>query len=338
MDKPSAERIFNISGEKEFSELALEVFRFQAAENPVYAAYLSHLGIDSSAVADSRDIPFLPIEFFREHRVISGKLSGQSQDPSGSGDSAVFGSSATTSARSSKHYVSDLSIYRQSFTRGFKLFYGDPKDYCILALLPSYLERQNSSLVYMVKQLIDLSGHAEAGFYLDELDELVSKLEKLEQSGQKTLLIGVSFALLDMAEQQAMQLRHTIVMETGGMKGRRREMTREELHKILKDAFGVPAIHSEYGMTELLSQAWSKGKGIFHAPPWMKVLLRDPYDPLNLLTRKSSGGINLIDLANLNSCSFIATRDIGRLEPGGGFRVLGRFDNSDIRGCNLMVE
>lgn len=325
---PSADRIFAISDEKEFRALAMEIFHYQSSENPVYGEYLKLLGKNPSAIESPGEIPFLPVEFFREHRVLTGRRKPE----------VVFESSGTTSSQASKHYVCDAGLYRKSFTRGFELFYGRPEDYCILALLPSYLERKHSSLVFMADKLIRLSGHPGSGFYLDDTEKLVKQIEKLESSGQATLLLGVSFALAGLAEKHPMKLRHTIVIETGGMKGRRKEMTREELHGLLKQGFGIQSVHSEYGMTELLSQAWSKSDGVFHCPPWMKVMIRDPYDPLSSMTRESSGGINIIDLANLHSCSFIATRDIGRFSPDGGFRVLGRFDDSDIRGCNLIME
>lgn len=328
MGMPETKRIFEISNDREFDELAMEIFRYQSTANPVYAEYLKLLGKAPSSINSHDEIPFLPVEFFRKHKVLSG----------GKEPEVVFESSGTTSSESSKHFIHDLNLYRESFTRGFRRFYGDPRDYCILALLPSYLERQNSSLVYMADELIGQSGHPESGFYLDNLGELVLKLESLEAAGQKSMLLGVSFALADLAENHPVKLKNTIVMETGGMKGRRQEMTREELHDLLKTGLGIQYVHSEYGMTELLSQAYSKAEGIFHCPPWMKILIRDPYDPLSPMLRDSSGGINIIDLANIHSCSFISTQDIGRLTSDGGFRVLGRFDNSDIRGCNLMIE
>jgi len=324
----SSNRIFGISNDEQFQELALEVFQYQAAENPVYKAYLSHLGILPGSVGTKEEIPFLPIEFFKKHRVVTGNL----------GQDMIFESSGTTGEDTSKHYVCDLELYRRSLTAAFRLFYGDPGKYCILALLPSYLERKHSSLVYMARELINLSGHTGSGFYLDDLKDLVRQLETLENEQQPTLLLGVSFALLDLAENFPLDLRNTIVMETGGMKGRREELTRHELHERLCLAFKVGAIHSEYGMTELLSQAYSNKDGAFHTPPWMKVVISDPYDPLSMMPPDRSGGINIIDLANLHSCSFIATQDIGKIIPGGGFEVLGRFDNSDIRGCNLMLE
>lgn len=338
MGLPDIDRIFSICSDEEFNRLALEVFRYQAAGNPVYTRYLELIGRDPDTVKLPEDIPFMPIEFFREHRVLTDLPESVKDRPGPEGDFKVFESSGTTSERASRHYVADTGIYRESFTRGFKMFYGEPTDYTILALLPSYLERENSSLVYMAEHLIRLSGQRDSGFYLDNLDELNARLQQLEKDGRKTLLLGVSFALADLAENYPVKLQHTTVMETGGMKGRRIEMTREELHGLLTHGFGVSDVHSEYGMTELLSQAYSSGNGIFFTPPWMKIYLRDPYDPFSSIERNSSGGINIIDLANLHSCSFIATQDIGRYTSNGGFTVLGRFDNSEIRGCNLMVE
>jgi hypothetical protein len=327
MKMSNKDRIFGISGEDEFLCLAMEVFRYQASENPIYKRYLRMLGKSPEAIREPEEIPFLPAEFFREHRVITGK--GEPE--------LVFESSGTTSIRTSRHYVLDGSVYMESYTRGFGLFFGPPSDYCILALMPSYSKRIHSSLVYMAEGLIRQSGHPKSGFYLDRPRELLKCIRELEGSGQSYLLLGVSFALADLAESHPLKLEHAIVVETGGMKGRRREMTREELHGLLKNGFGVSSVCSEYGMTELLSQAWSNGEGIFHCPPWMRIMIRDPYDPLSPLLSESSGGINIIDLANIRSCSFIATQDIGRLAPDGGFEVLGRFDSSDIRGCNLMV-
>ena len=322
------DRIFNIGNDEQFLELALEVFRFQAAENPVYKAYLNHLGILPANVQSLEEIPFLPIEFFKKHRVVTGDL----------GHEVIFESSGTSGENPSKHFVRNLELYRRSFTSTFKLFYGDTSQYCILALLPSYLERQNSSLVYMANELINLSGHPGSNFYLDDHKSLISQLKMLEKENQPTLLIGVSFALLELAENSLAYLTNTIVMETGGMKGRREEMTRQELHERLCLGFKLGAIHSEYGMTELLTQAYSKENGVFKTPPWMKVLIRDPFDPFGQMPMDKSGGINIIDLANLYSCAFISTQDIGKQVPEGGFEVLGRFDNSDIRGCNLMLE
>ena len=328
MNTISAERIFSIGSSTEFEELALEIFRFQSRHNPVYRRYLELMKTLPEKVLEITSIPFLPVEFFRTHTILSGNRKPE----------VVFESSGTTRVDKSKHFVADTSLYRESFARGFRLFYGNPEDYCILALLPSYIDRTDSSLVYMAEHLIRESGHPGSGFYLDDYAGLADRIKKLEIMGQKCLLLGVSFALLDLADQYPIPLEHTIVVETGGMKGRREEITRHELHTRLRDSFGLEQIHSEYGMTELLSQAWSKRDGIFHSPPWMKVLLRDPYDPMTVGYSGRSGGINIIDLANIHSCSFLATQDIGKITADRGFEVLGRFDLSELRGCNLMLE
>jgi hypothetical protein len=237
----------------------------------------------------------------------------------------------------SKHLVTDVSIYEESYRKGFSQFYGNIEDYVVLALLPSYLEREGSSLIHMVDDLIQLSNHPESGFYLHNYDELIEKIIQLDQSGQNIILIGVTYALLDLVEKRSFQLENTIIMETGGMKGKRKEMIREELHYQLCQGFGVKTIHSEYGMTELLSQAYSLGDGVFECPSWMQILVRDTEDALTYVREGKTGGINVIDLTNINSCSFIATQDLGKIYPNGSFEVLGRFDHSDIRGCNLMV-
>ncbi|RZN84202.1 MAG: acyl transferase [Winogradskyella sp.] len=321
------DRIFNISSEKEFKDLALDVFKFQFENNPVYRSFCDLLFKHPSDIKAIEDIPFLPIQFFKSHQVLSSKTTIEK----------TFSSSGTTGSITSKHYVTNLDIYKQSFRKGFKHFYGNIEDYVVLALLPSYLEREGSSLIYMADNLITSSKHSESDFYLDNLQELTNTLKALEQRKQKTLLLGVSFALLDLVEQFSFDLEHTIVMETGGMKGRRKELIRAELHDTLKKGFGVNEIHSEYGMTELLSQAYSKGNGIFKCPPWMKTLTRDTENALSIQKKNKSGGINVIDLANINSCSFIATQDLGKVYSDNTFEVIGRFDNSDIRGCNLMV-
>ncbi len=321
-------RIFNIQSEEEFRQIALEVFQFQAVNNPVYAKYISLLNVDIPRVDKIDKIPFLPIEFFKSHQVISSNQEIQ----------AIFTSSGTTGNLTSRHYVSDLDIYQDSFTKGFEAFYGAVKDYCILALLPSYLEREGSSLIYMMEKLIKDSKHPKSGFYLNNHEELIANLKELKSQNQKILLLGVSFALLELAENHQLDLSHVIVMETGGMKGRRKEMTREELHTILTSRLGVKKIHSEYGMTELLSQGYSKGDSLFETPSWMKVLIRDAYDPFSYEKTERSGGVNIIDLANLNSCAFIETQDLGKIHPNGKFEILGRFDNSDIRGCNLLLS
>lgn len=319
--------IFNIKTKQEFEKTALDIFKFQFKNNKTYRSFCDLLYKHPSDVNTMQDIPFLPIQFFKSHNILSSKNTIET----------TFTSSGTTGSIISKHHVTDLKIYEQSFTKGFQQFYGNIEDYVVLALLPSYLERKGSSLVYMVNKLIMQSKHPESGFYLDNISELHDTLTILDADGKKVLLIGVSFALLDLVEAYRFNLKHTIVMETGGMKGRRKELIREELHELLKKGFGVDTVHSEYGMTELLSQAYSKENGIFNCPNWMHILTRDTEDALSLLPQGKTGGINIIDLANVNSCSFIATQDLGRLHADNSFEVIGRFDNSDIRGCNLMV-
>ncbi|HEY0898732.1 MAG TPA: acyl transferase [Sphingobacteriaceae bacterium] len=323
-----ADQIFSISNPSEFEARALQIFRIQARQCPIYRQFIENLNREPSKIQKLDDIPFLPIEFFKSHEIISGP---ENVD-------IVFSSSGTTGMATSKHYVTDVSLYERSFMEGFKYFYGDIQDYTILALLPSYLEREGSSLIYMVDSLIHESGNPESGYFLYDHDALFAALEQQKLEGRKTLLIGVTYALLDFIEKYRMDFPQLIIMETGGMKGKRPEMLREELHHQLKEGFGVTAIHSEYGMTELLSQAYSKGEGIFACPPWMKVMIRDTNDPLTTLPHGRTGGLNIIDLANLNSCSFIATQDLGKTLTDGTFEVLGRFDNSDIRGCNLLVQ
>ena len=321
------QQVFNIKNEQQFDQIALQVFHQQAENCAVYKEFIKGLNINIAQIFSLDKVPFLPIEFFKIHEVIS------SGDPAG----VVFTSSGTTGTITSRHYVTDINWYVQSFRTAFNLFYGDIKKYCILALLPSYLEREGSSLVYMADDLIRQSADPESGFYLDDHDRLFNRLIKLQKAGKPTILVGVTFALLDFIENYAINFPELIVMETGGMKGRRKEMIREELHGQLCKGFGVSAIHSEYGMTELLSQAYSYGNGIFNYPAWMKIIIRDPNDPMTVLHDKA-GGINIIDLANFNSCSFIATQDLGKVYKDGSFEVLGRFDNSDIRGCNLLVS
>lgn len=318
-----ADRIFSA---KDPMALAPELFRFQYGQNAIYRAYVDALKVNPAAVQRLEQVPFLPIRFFKTHPVVCGEFEPE----------AVFESSGTTQTQNSRHLVKDTGIYTRSFTDAFRRFYGPVEDFVVLGLLPSYLERQHSSLVFMVKEMIARSRHPESGFYLYDHDKLAGTLLALEARRQPVLLIGVTFALLDFAEAFRLGLDHTIVMETGGMKGRREEWTREELHAFLMERLGVPAIHAEYGMTELLSQAYSKGRGRFHCPPWMKVLLRDENDPFDLTA--SSGVINVVDLANIHSCAFIATDDIGRLQADGSFEVLGRLDHSALRGCSLMVS
>ncbi|TYA53018.1 LuxE/PaaK family acyltransferase [Formosa maritima] len=319
--------IFNIRSEEEFEAIALNIFNFQFEHNTVYRSFCDLLYKNPCDIKVIKDIPFLPIQFFKSHQILSTKHSIQK----------TFSSSGTTGNTTSKHHVTNLKIYEASFNKGFKQFYGNIEDYTILALLPSYLERDDSSLIYMVDSLIKQSGKPKSGFYLDNLSELNDTVIQLDQSGEKVLLIGVSFALLDLIEAHQFQLNNTIVMETGGMKGRRKELIREELHTKLKNGFGVSNIHSEYGMTELLSQAYSKGNGVFDCSSTMKVFTRDTEDALTILNQNKTGGINIIDLANVNSCSFIATQDLGHVNNNGTFEIIGRFDNSDIRGCNLMA-
>lgn len=319
--------IFNIRSEIEFNEMTLKVFKHQFENNKVYRSFCDLLYKHPSEVKKVEDIPFLPIQFFKSHDIISSIKEVE----------ATFTSSGTTGQKNSKHLITDLSLYQESFTKAFEGFYGKIEDYVVLALLPSYLERDGSSLIHMVNHMIKSSKSSKSGFYLNNLEALKNTLQSLELQKQKTLLIGVSFALLDFVEKYNMQLSNAIIMETGGMKGRRKELIRNELHSKLKAGFGVKKIHSEYGMTELLSQAYSKGNGVFETPPWMKVLTRDPEDALSIQEQGKTGGINIIDLANINSCSFIATQDLGKVHANGSFEVLGRFDQSDIRGCNLMV-
>jgi len=323
-----AETIFTIRNDQDFEKAALRVFHHQYINCKVYQQFCNLLGVTKSSVKSSKQIPFLPIQFFKQEKVLSSSSRVQQ----------IFTSSGTTGSTPSKHYVTNLDIYETSFKKGFEYFYGDISTYTILALLPSYLERDGSSLVYMADILIKKSNQPESGFYLDDTKKLVATLQQLIKQGKKVLLIGVSFALLDLIENHDIPLTDAIiVMETGGMKGKRKEMIRHELHNILKNGFRTSKIHSEYGMTELLSQAYSIGDGIFNCPPWMRVSVRDPEDALTSIGIGKTGGINIIDLANLHSCSFIATQDLGKTYHNRSFEVLGRFDHSDIRGCNLMM-
>ncbi|MBM3419673.1 MAG: acyl--CoA ligase [Bacteroidetes bacterium] len=311
-----------------FEPLALSVFRYQSEFNPVYSRFVDLLGIDRDRVECIEEIPFIPAGFFRRHRIVTGEGTVQ----------AVFTSSGTTGAEPSCHHVTSVSLYEESLMRGFRLFYGEPSEYVIFALLPSYLERSGSSLIHMAGKLIDETGHPLSGFYLNQYEELLGNIVNARKSGRKIILLGITWALLNLAEKYSPDLSDVIVMETGGMKGMRRELVREELHGILCRAFGTRAVHSEYGMTEMLSQAYSEGEGLFQSPPWMKVLAGDVNDPADLaINPGASGTLNVIDLANFWSCSFIATSDLCRLHSGGTFEVTGRYDNSDIRGCNLML-
>lgn len=321
------EQVFSITDAADFTTAALNVYCFQYYNNAIYRQFCNLLKQTPQTVTEVDHIPFLPISFFKTHAVTCGSFEPQ----------VVFESSGTTGMVPSRHLVKKEALYQKSFQKGFETFYGQPEQYCILALLPSYLERGASSLVYMADHLMQSSNHPSNGFYLYDFEKLAQTLADLEAKGQKTLLIGVTYALLDFAEQHPMPLKHTIVMETGGMKGRRKELLRTEVHAQLKKAFALDAIHSEYGMTELLSQAYAKEEGLFFTPPWMRVLLREEDDPLSLQLGSRNGGINIMDLANIYSCAFIATEDSGRYAPGGGFTVMGRFDHAEVRGCSLMA-
>jgi phenylacetate-coenzyme A ligase PaaK-like adenylate-forming protein len=319
--------IFQIKTSKQFEEQTLSVFQYQSQNNGVYKEYIDFLGTDVSKIKKIEQIPFLPVEFFKSRKVICGNEDFE----------VMFTSSGTTGMDFSRHFVKNTELYKESFRRGFELFYGRISDFCILALLPSYLERTGSSLVYMTEDLIRESRNSDSGFYLYDFEKLYEKLLILEKLKQKILLLGVSFALQDFFEKYPMNLKSTIIMETGGMKGRKKETVRSELHDFLKSAAGVSSVHSEYGMTELLSQAYSCGNGRFFCPPWMRVFVRDAYDPFDFVLPGKSGGLNVVDLANFNSCSFIETKDLAVTNDDGSFEILGRFDSSDIRGCNLLA-
>lgn len=321
-------RLFSVSDKASFEALCIEIFNYQVRNNEVYGRFVANLGIDIPSIKEPKDIPYLPIEFFKSRQIVCGNSPAE----------AIFTSSGTSGMVQSQHLVTDVSIYIDSYRKAFELFYGDIKNYALLALLPSYQEREGSSLIYMVDDLIKLSMHEKSGYFLYDHQSLKNTLEDLRKSETPTILIGVTYALLDFVESYQIEFPELIVMETGGMKGKRKEILREELHELLCTGFGVKSIHSEYGMTELLSQAYSKGNGIFNAPSWMKVTVRDTNDPLSLLDHEQTGGINITDFANINSCSFIATQDLGRTFSNGSFEILGRFDNSDIRGCNLLVQ
>ncbi|MEJ5992790.1 acyl transferase [Pedobacter sp. Du54] len=322
------EHFFNLKDDAAFEKAALATFYHQAKNCKVYNQFIHHLGVNPNEITSYRKIPFLPINFFKSHEVVSNTAPPE----------IIFSSSGTGGQIQSKHLVTDIHLYERSFNQAFEQFYGSIKDTCLLALLPSYLERNGSSLIYMVDSLLKQSEHPKSGYFLHDLAKLYQTLKTLQKTRQKTILIGVTYALLDFVEQFQLHFPELMVMETGGMKGKRKELVREELHQLLCKGFGVAKIHSEYGMTELLSQAYSYGDGIFNCPPWMRILLRDTYDPLTLVGNKQTGGINVIDLANVNSCAFIATQDLGKLYKDGSFEVLGRFDNADIRGCNLLVQ
>lgn len=324
--EPNIESIFNIKSKQEFEESALSIFRYQASQNSVYNEFLDLLKIRPHTINSIKDIPFLPISFFKTHKVISERS-----------HSKVFKSSGTTSQERSKHFVYSTEVYKKSFVEGFNQFYGDYNQYTFLALLPSYLEQGDSSLVHMANYFVEETRHRGSDFYLDNFEELNEKIEELERQGVNYVLLGVSYALLDFMEAFPQKIKRGRVMETGGMKGRRKELTKEELYQELRKGYSVEKIHSEYGMTELLSQAYSKEGGRYVCPPWMKVLIRHTSDPLDYTPIGSRGLISIIDLANIHSCSFIATDDIGVINEKSSFSVLGRFDQSELRGCNLMV-
>jgi hypothetical protein len=323
------EDIFSVHSESDFERMALAIYRLQFRGNKVYNTYATAMGKTPATVKALSDIPFLPVSFFKTHEVVCGDKNKEGK---------IFYSSSTTSDVPSKHIVNDVSIYEKSFRKSFQHFYGDIKEWCILALLPSYLERSGSSLVFMAEDMVKQNANPYSGFYLDNMNELKDKLVLLEKAGQKTLLLGVTYALLNFSEKHPLKLKHTTIMETGGMKGKRQEMPRKEVHQQIIKAFGVSSVHSEYGMTELLSQAYSRGEGIFYSPLQMRIMVRDIYDPLQVGIIGQSGAINIIDLANINSCSFIATDDAGIVYENGSFEISGRLDQSDIRGCNLMAE
>lgn len=324
------EKIFKIKTETEFNLIVLEIFRYQYEKNSVYRKFAQCFCKNPAAVESYLYIPFLPIEFFKTEKIIIGNTPHQ----------VVFKSSGTLGTGESFHYVTDLSVYENSAVKAFETNYGNLSDYSILAMLPSYMENNHSSLVWMTNLFISKSNFKnDCGFFLDNSITLIEKLKELIKiPNRKLLLLGISYALLDLAEKIKFPLKNVIVMETGGMKGKRREMIREELHKVLCDKLKVDKIHSEYGMAEILSQAYSQGKGIFKCPPWMKIIVREMNDPLSLATVGRTGGINVIDLANMNSCSFIATQDLGKVYDNGTFEILGRFDKSDVRGCNLLFD
>ncbi|MCL2131594.1 MAG: acyltransferase [Lentimicrobiaceae bacterium] len=323
------EQIFSIQNQEDFTAVALQVFDYQYENCKIYRQYADMLHCEKERIVAVEQIPFLPIEFFKTQRIIAEGKSAQLR----------FTSSGTTGMQTATHFVADKTLYEESFLRCFRRFVGNPKDYAVLALLPSYLERENSSLVYMVNELIVQSENPDSGFYLYDFEQLADKINRLDANNKKILVFGVSFALLDLVGQYQFNPKNLIVFETGGMKNRRKEITREELHQKLQIGFGVKTIYSEYGMTELLSQAYSTDGKTFNAPAWVKILIRDPQDPLSIVNQPDRrGGINVIDLANLYSCSFIATQDLGKIHSDGSFEVLGRIQNSDIRGCNMLID
>ncbi|MBG0860815.1 MAG: acyl transferase [Bacteroidales bacterium] len=321
-------RIFQIREQYQFQDLALEIFKYQFDNNPVYNSFARQLGIERNSVSSVTDIPFIPVEFFKSHKLISGSHKS----------GIIFESSGTDGMNVSRHFVADPALYEESLMQSFRMFYGEPSGYFIASMTPSPEERNHSSLAYMMDKLIRRSSYHYSGFYMNNAGGLINRINESRSKDLKVILTGLSYALIDLAEEYSPDLSGVVVMETGGMKGRRKEMTREELHEYLKRKFNLAVIHSEYGMTELLSQAYSTGEGIFHCPHWMRVFIRDYQDPLTLIPETGrTGAINIIDLANVYSCSFIATDDLGRLREDDGFEVLGRIDKSDIRGCNLLT-
>ncbi len=324
----SLNKVFDIQSEKEFENICLEIFNYQFENNEVYKSFCKLLGKNPKNVASSIQIPFLPISFFKTNQIISTKKKAKK----------IFTSSGTTNAVKSKHYVADLKLYETSILKTFKLFYGDPKNYAIIGLLPNYMENKNSSLIYMVNFLMKKSNNSFNKFYLNNYSKLKETLLKLEKNKKKIILFGVSYALLDFVKSYPLKLKYATIIETGGMKGKRKELIKRELHEKLKNGFGVSSINSEYGMTELMSQAYSLNDEKFKFPPWMKIYIRESEDPMTIKTNFKSGGVNVIDLANYNSCSFIATDDLGKIDKNGDFEILGRLDNSDQRGCSLLLE
>ena len=317
--------IFNIKNDEKFEKFALQLFKYQITNNPIYSNY-AKLVLGDKKPINIYEIPFLPIEFFKSNEIICKNINVET----------IFLSSGTGGEKS-KHLVSDIGLYKQSFLKSFELFYGEVSQYCILSLLPNYRQQGASSLVYMVDELIKKSKNKLSGFYLNNYEKIAETINILEAKNQKTILFGVTYALLDFAEQFPTKLKNTIIIETGGSKGKRKEYIKEELHNILKQSFCLENIHSEYGMTELLSQSYSKSNGVFKSPPWKKVIIRDTHDPFSIVETNKTGGINIIDLANIYSCPFIATQDLGKIFEDGTFSIMGRFDNSDLRGCNQLT-
>ena len=328
MNNQYPESIFSIKNETEFLELALTHFRFQYEANEIYGKFCRLMKVKPEQINSLEKIPFLPIELFKSNKIVSGLTTPE----------RIFTSSGTSGQIPSQHYVHDLNLYKKSFLTGFELCYGKPDSYCFLCLLPSYLERKGSSLVYMAETLVQESRHPHSGFFLHDLHAIAEKIHQLKTAGQKTILLGVTYALLDLADYGVELNDSIIVMETGGMKGKREEWPKQRVHEYLKEKFKIKTIHSEYGMTEMLSQAYSTGGGFYACPPWLNIMIRDPYSPGEFMPYNKTGGINVIDLANYYSCSFIATQDAGRKKNKNEFEVLGRLNDAELRGCNLMLD